>query len=80
MNINSNATSAIVDSLFRLVQDGSALCGPFGVWHRGAAGATGNQMDLYAVGSLSPCFGVLCANRSIDLRGTDAPRKNLLFF
>ncbi len=35
MNINSNATSAIVDSLFRLVRDGSALRGLVGAWHRG---------------------------------------------
>ncbi len=38
MNINSNATSAVVDSLFRLVWDGSG--------HRGAAGATGQQTAL----------------------------------
>ncbi len=31
MNINSNATSDIVDSLFRLVRDGSALRGGIGV-------------------------------------------------
>ncbi len=64
MNINSNATSAIVDSLFRLVRDGSALCGPFGVRHRGAAGATGKQTALYDFESLSRCFNVLCADRS----------------
>ncbi len=64
MNINSNATSAIVDS-FRLVRDGSALCGPVGARHRGAAGATGKQMALYAFGSLSRCFSVLCADRSV---------------
>ncbi len=34
MNINSNETSAIVDSLFRFVQDGLALHGPVGAWHR----------------------------------------------
>ncbi len=67
MNINSKAMSAIVDSLFRLVRDGSALHGPFGPRHRGAVGATGKQAVLYAFGSLSRCFGVLCANRSIDL-------------
>ncbi len=50
MNINSNATSAIVDSLFRLVQDGSAQQGP--VRHRGAAGAIGKQTALYDFGSL----------------------------
>ncbi len=38
---HNNTTSAIVDSLFRLVRDGSALRGPFGARHRGAAGATG---------------------------------------
>ncbi len=37
MNINSNATSAIVDSLLRLVRDGSALHGPVGARHRGSA-------------------------------------------
>ncbi len=78
MNIKSNATSAIVDSLFRLVRDGSALRGPFGARHRGAAGATGKQMDLYAFGSLSRCFGVSCADRSIGLRGADALRTSLL--
>ncbi len=57
MNINSNATSAIVDGVFRLVQDASALCGLVGVCHRGAAGATGKQTALYAFGSLSLCFG-----------------------
>ncbi len=69
MNINSNATSAIVDSLFRLVRNGSALRGPFGARHRGAAGATGKLTALYAFGSLSRCFNVLCADRSICLRG-----------
>ncbi len=50
MNINSNVTSAIVDSLFRLVRDGSALRGPFDASHRGAEGATGKQTALYAFG------------------------------
>ncbi len=45
MTINSNATSAIVNSLFRLVRDGSALHGP-------------EQTALYAFGSLSGCFSV----------------------
>lgn len=77
MNINSNATSAIVDGLFRLVWDGSALRGSVrGIG--GAAGATGKQTALYAFGSLSRCFSVLCADRSIDLRGADAPRTSLL--
>ncbi len=71
MNINSNATSVIVDSLFRLVRDGSALRGPVGAWHRGAAGATVKQMALYPFGMLSWCFSVLCADRSIGLRGAD---------
>ncbi len=65
MNVNNNTTSAIVDSLFRLVRDGSALRGPFGARHRGAAGATGKLTALYAFGSLSRCFSVLCADRSI---------------
>ncbi len=63
MNINSKATSAIVDSLFRLVRDGSALRRP--AVHRGAAGATGKQTALYAFGSRSRYFGVLCADRSV---------------
>ncbi len=78
MNININATFAIVDSLFRLVLDGSALRGLFGARHRGAAGATGKQTALYAFGSLSQCFSVLCADRSIGLRGADALRTSLL--
>ncbi len=53
MKINCNATSAIVDSLFRLVWDGSGLHGPVGASNRGAAGATGKQTALYAFGSLS---------------------------
>ncbi len=65
MNINSNATSAIVDSLFRLVRDGSALRGPVGAWHQGAEEATGKQTALYAFGSLLRCFSVLCADRSV---------------
>ncbi len=65
MNINSNATSAIVDSLFRLVRDGSALHGPVGARHRGAAGVIGKQTALYAFESLSGCCKcVVC--RSID--------------
>ncbi len=48
MNINSNAKFTIVDSLFRLFRDGSALRGPFGTRHRGAVGATGKQTALYA--------------------------------
>ncbi len=59
MNVNNNTTSAIVDSLFRLVRDGSVLRGPFGARLRGAAGATGKLTALYAFGSLSRCFGVL---------------------
>ncbi len=52
---------------------------PFSARHRGAAGATGKQTALYAFGSLSRCFSVLCADRSIGLRGADAPRTSLLF-
>ncbi len=63
MNVNNNTTTAIVDSLFRLVRDGSALRGPFGARHRGAVGATGKLTALYAFGSLSRC----CV--PIDLRG-----------
>ncbi len=57
MNINSNTTSAIVVSLFRLVRDGSALHGPVG------AGVIGKQTALYPYGSLSGCFSVLSADR-----------------
>ncbi len=78
MNINSNATSAIVDSLFRLVRDGSALHRPVGVRHRGAAGATRKQTALYAFGLLSGCC-VLSADRLIGLRGTDAPQTSMLY-
>ncbi len=34
MHINSKVTSAIVDSLLRLVQDGLALHGPVGARHQ----------------------------------------------
>ncbi len=61
MNVNNNTTSAIVDSLFRLVRDGSALRGPFGARHRGAAGATGKLTAL-----LDRSRGALvCCGRSI---------------
>ncbi len=75
MNVNNNTTSTIVDRLFRLVRDGSALRRPFGARHRGAAGETGKLTALYAFGSLSRCFSVLCADRSEWL---DAPRTSLL--
>ncbi len=78
MNINSNATSAIVDSLFRLVQDGSTLHRQVGARHRGAAGVTGKQTALSAFGSLSGCFSVLSADRLTGLRCADAPRTSLL--
>ncbi len=65
MNINSNATSAIVDSLFRLVRDGSALHGPVGARHRIAAGVIGKQTALYAFGSHSVCCKCF-ACRSFD--------------
>ncbi len=72
MNINSNAMSAIVDSLFRLVRDGSALHGPFGPRHRGAVGATGKQAVLYAFGSLSAVLWcVVC--QSIDRSVCEVP-------
>ncbi len=41
----------------------------------GAAGATGKLTALYAFGSLSRCFSVLCADRSA---WRDAPRTSLL--
>ncbi len=66
MNVNNNTTSAIADSLFRLVRDGSALRGPFGARHRGAVGATGKLTALYAFGSLSRAL-VCCV--PIGLRG-----------
>ncbi len=40
-----------------------------------AAGATGKLTALYAFGSLSRCFSVLCADRSA---WRDAPRTSLL--
>ncbi len=46
-----------------------------GARHRGAAGATGKLTALYAFGSLSRCFSVLCADRS---EWRDAPRTSLL--
>ncbi len=58
MNINSKATSAIVDSLFRLVRDGSAMRGPAGAKHRGAAGATGKLTALYAT-DRSVCLALM---------------------
>ncbi len=64
MNVNNNTTSAIVDSLFRLVRDGSALCGPFGARHRGAAGATGKLMALMLLDLSRGALVVLCADRS----------------
>ncbi len=48
MNINSNAMSAIVDSLFRLVRDGSAPARTGRCEALGAAGAIGKQTALYA--------------------------------
>ncbi len=73
MNINSNATSAIVDSLFRLVGDGSALHGPVGARHRDAAGATEKQTVFML---LDRSRGA--ADRLIGLRGADALRTSLL--
>ncbi len=64
MNVNNNTTSAIVDSLFRLVRDGSALRGPFGARHRGAAGA---NVKLTALLDRSRCALVCCV--PIDLSG-----------
>ncbi len=75
MNVNNNSTSAIVDSLFRLVRNGSVLRRPFGARHRGAAGVTGKLTALYAFRSLWRCFSVLCADRS---EWRDAPRTSLL--
>ncbi len=84
MNVNNNTTSAIVDSLFRLVRDGSALRGPFGARHRGAAGATGKLTALYAFGSLSRC--VVCrsicvarctSNKSVVFGATALVKRNM---
>ncbi len=75
MNVNNNTTSAIVDSLFRLVRDGSALRGSFGARHRGAARATGKLRALYV---LDRSRGALVCCVPIDLRGADAPRTSLL--
>ncbi len=82
MNVN-NTTSTIVDSLFRLVRDGSALRGPFGARHRGAAGATGKLTALYAFGSLSQCFSVLClvarctSNKSVVFGAAALVKRNM---
>ncbi len=62
MNINSNATSAIVDSLFRLVRDGSALHGPVGARHRGAAGAIGKQTAFMLLDRSRGTLSVLSAD------------------
>ncbi len=78
MNINSNVTSAIVDSLFRLVLDVTALHGPVGARHRCPVGVTRKQIALYAFGSLSRCFSVLSADRLICLCCADAPQTSLL--
>ncbi len=78
LNININATSAIVDSLFKVGRDGLTLHGPGRCMAWGAAGLTGKQTALYAFGSLSWCFGVLCADRTIGLRGSFAPQTSLL--
>ncbi len=65
MNINSNATSAIVDRLFRLVRDGSALCGPFGARHRGCCGSDWKADSFMILDRSRGALGVLCAD---DLR------------
>ncbi len=63
-NINSNATSAIGDSLFRLVRDGSALRGP--VRDIGALRERLESKRLFMLLDRSRRgFSVLYANRSI---------------
>ncbi len=78
MNINSNATAAIVDSLFRLVRDGSVLRGLVSARHRGAAGANGKQTALLLDRSRGALLCCVPIDRSICPHGTDAPRTSLL--
>ncbi len=66
MNINSNATSAIVDSLFRLVRDGSALRGGIGVLRERL-----ESRRLFMLLDRSHSALVCCG-------GADAPRTSLL--
>ncbi len=66
MNINSNAMSAIVDSLFRLVQDGSALREGIGVLQERL-----ESRRLFMLLDRSRGALVCCG-------GADAPRTSLL--
>ncbi len=78
LNINSNATSAIVDSLFRLVRDGSALHGPVGVWHRVLWERLESRLLFMLLDRSRGAVSVLSADRLIRLRDADAPRTSML--
>ncbi len=80
MNINSKATSAILDSLFRLVWDGSKLHGAVGARHRGAVGAVGKHLFMLfmLLDRSQGAVSVLSVDRLISLRGDNAPRTSLL--
>ncbi len=75
MNINSNATSAIVDSLFRLVRDGSALRGGIGVLRERLESRLLFMLLDRSHGALVCCVPI---DRSVCLRGADAPQTSLL--
>ncbi len=79
MNINSNATSAIVDSLFRLVR------GWIGTARTGRCKASGfllerleSRLLFMLLDRSRGAVSVLSADRLIGLRGADAPRTSLL--
>ncbi len=71
MNINSNATPAIVDSLFRLVRDGSVLRGGIGVLRE-------RLESRWLFMLLDRSRGALVCCVPIGLRGDDALRTSLL--
>ncbi len=62
MNVNNNTTSAIVDSLFRLVRDGSALRGGIGVLRERLESRRLFMLLDHSRGALVRCV-------PIDLRG-----------
>ncbi len=75
MNININATSAIVDSLFRLVRDGSVLSvRGIGVLRERLE----SRLLFILLDRPQGAVSVLSADRLIGLRGADAPRTSML--
>ncbi len=78
MNINSNATFAIVDCLFRLVRDGSALHGPVVRGIRVMREQMESRLVFMLLDRSRGVVSVLSPNRLIGLRGTDAPRTSML--